>query len=348
MSWTEINQEALRHMPMQQNRSFRVLFPDVHFQLTSRPYAMMTNFSPCQYNNCILTHNMSERPQSDALIITGRRIGYYKTPFPRTHEQIWIFHQIESPQHYDGQGTEWRTDPGWRSGFNWSMTYDYINTDVHFPYGEIIKKQVITSRNYTEIALGKKRDALLVTSHCGNSAQREIYAKRLQKYITVDIFGGCGQKWNCGHLYVHDSCFDILNTTYRYFLAFENSLCRSYFTEKLFENFNYDVLIVTRGGEFGQATKLFPKGSVISTDSFENADALGKYLSDISASVQTYASLLQAKDQYEAKSYKATYQNALCQICEMLNNQDKYRRHIPDTYNWTYSPQPCRKPTDLP
>ncbi|KAH3851785.1 hypothetical protein DPMN_094270 [Dreissena polymorpha] len=228
------------------------------------------------------------------------------------------------------------------------MTYDYINTDVHFPYGGITTKLIIKRKKNTEIALGKTIDALLVSSHCINSAKREIYAKRLQKYITVDIFGGCGQKWNCGQLYVHDSCFGILNTTYRYFLAFENSLCSSYFTEKLTENFNYDVLIVTRGGEFGQATKLFPKESIISTDSFESADALGKYLSEISASVQTYASLLQTKDQYEAISYKATYQNALCQICEMLINQDKYRRHIPDSYNLTYSPPPCRKPTDLP
>ncbi|KAH3839420.1 hypothetical protein DPMN_112850 [Dreissena polymorpha] len=131
------------------NRSFRVLFPDVHFQLTSRPDAMRNDFSQCQYNNCILTHSMSERPRSDALIITGRRIGHYKTPFPRTPEQIWIFHQIESPQHYDGEGTEWRTDPSWSSGFNWSMTYDYINTDVHFPYGGITTKLIKTVRNYT-------------------------------------------------------------------------------------------------------------------------------------------------------------------------------------------------------
>ena len=52
-------------------------------------------------------------------------------------------------------------------------------------------------------------------------------AKELQKYITVDIYGSCGPLKCWG-----DQCDDTLDNDYKFYLAFENSLCYDYITEK--------------------------------------------------------------------------------------------------------------------
>ena len=59
------------------------------------------------------------------------------------------------------------------------------------------------------------------------------YAKELSKYISVDIYGACSNK-TCPRS--SGRCFDMLNNQYKFYLAFENSNCQDYITEKFFVN----------------------------------------------------------------------------------------------------------------
>ena len=59
------------------------------------------------------------------------------------------------------------------------------------------------------------------------------YARELAKYIGVDIYGSCGTK-RCPRN--SDQCFDMLNKDYKFYLAFENSNCKDYITEKFYVN----------------------------------------------------------------------------------------------------------------
>jgi glycoprotein 3-alpha-L-fucosyltransferase len=63
---------------------------------------------------------------------------------------------------------------------------------------------------------------------------RQDYIEELQKYISVDVFGSCGPL-ECSRLQ-SDDCFQMLRKEYKFYLAFENSNCRDYITEKLFVN----------------------------------------------------------------------------------------------------------------
>lgn len=284
-----------------------------------------------------------ELERSHAVIFYGRHLRQdVLKPIRRPMGQVWIFAADESPAHYDVDGEDW-SDDNWRHRFNWTMTYDKTNTDIHLPYGKLQKRTHPNTRNYSAIALQKTLGGILISSHCNNIAQREKYAKILQRYIPIDIYGKCGNPWECGTQYVHDKCFDILNDTYRFFLAFENSLCRGYFTEKLFENYKYDTLIVTRGGDQGEAAVTFPPGTVISTDSFQSVDELGEYLAALHVSPELYAERLKDKDKYYSESYSSVYQDAMCRLCRMMNKQDHFRKQIPDTFEWAYSSKPSLK-----
>ena len=52
------------------------------------------------------------------------------------------------------------------------------------------------------------------------------YYKELSKYIPVDIYGKCGNM--CG-----SGCEAMVSRDYKFYLAFENSFCDGYATEKV-------------------------------------------------------------------------------------------------------------------
>ena len=59
------------------------------------------------------------------------------------------------------------------------------------------------------------------------------YAQELAQYIGVDIYGECSSL-KCPRS--SHSCFEMLNSKYKFYLAFENSNCEYYITEKFFVN----------------------------------------------------------------------------------------------------------------
>ena len=71
----------------------------------------------------------------------------------------------------------------------------------------------------------------------------------MQKYMSVDLFGKCGRpcpsKFKDGR---DGDCKMILGTEYKFYLSFENSLCKDYITEKLFEILKYNIIPVVLNG----------------------------------------------------------------------------------------------------
>ena len=53
-------------------------------------------------------------------------------------------------------------------------------------------------------------------------------------YQQVDIYGGCGQLKCRRDAQDKDSCYKTLARDYKFYLSFENSLCKDYVTEKFF------------------------------------------------------------------------------------------------------------------
>ena len=78
----------------------------------------------------------------------------------------------------------------------------------------------------------------MLETNCSPRSNRMRYARKLQQYISVDIYGGCGEHRCPGHLPYLKSmpCMNWLANDYKFYLAFENSNCKDYITEKLLHN----------------------------------------------------------------------------------------------------------------
>lgn len=66
-----------------------------------------------------------------------------------------------------------------------------MDSDIPVPYGRtVLKSQPST----VQLLLNKRKDVLvaILGSNCGGKNRRWEYVKELQKYIKIDVYGGCG------------------------------------------------------------------------------------------------------------------------------------------------------------
>jgi len=82
--------------------------------------------------------------------------------------------------------------------------------------------------------VGKTKLVAWFVSNCNAVNGRENYVNELRQYIDVHVYGVCGDL-SCPRSDAR-RCFDMLATDYKFYLAFENSNCRDYITEKFYWN----------------------------------------------------------------------------------------------------------------
>ena len=164
--------------------------------------------------------------------------------------------------------------------FNSTMTYridsefwhGYIRTQRRkVPWSEETKKK--QEMALRQIFRNKTRMAAVFISNCKSRSGRDRYIRQLKRLMDVDVFGRCGSL-KCED---RDKCDQMLARDYKFYLAFENSFCTDYVTEKLLRVMkSMRVVPVVRGGaDYG---KLFPRNSLIDTGSFFSAYELAHHL----------------------------------------------------------------------
>ena len=301
-------------------------------------------FEECEVKNCLMTFNKSDAPISDAVILNWRD-NPPALAFQRPRDQVWIFIQHEATETYNQNMFQ-----GMHNSFNWTMTYSE-HSDLPLPYGALKSKPIdrMHQRDYLAIAKNKTKDAIWIVSHCPTKSKREKYVDILKQYIDIDILGKCGRTWNCGRAHNHEigDCFSILNSTYRYYLAFENMLCKEYITEKFYENYKYDIIQVSRAGDNKHRPIILDKNVYVSTANFKDAHDLGKYLRSLSLDKEKYANYLSEKDRYEAMPYVELLKERMCEICMRLNKLEDYKKVYKDVYSWMVTKTGCSEPTDI-
>jgi hypothetical protein len=104
-------------------------------------------------------------------------------------------------------------------------------------------------RNKQDLSNGEKISlAAAIISNCLESAvtsARMDYINEMRKHINVDVFGACGIK--CGDIDRERFCKHDISRKYKFFLAFENSFCKEYISEKFFDTIRFDIVPVVLG-----------------------------------------------------------------------------------------------------
>jgi hypothetical protein len=107
---------------------------------------------------------------------------------------------------------------------------------------------------------GDKLDKVVsLITNCDATTKRIEYVNELGKYIPVKFYGGCGKPCpNVSRITNKTAaCKDIIGTEFRFFLAFENSICKDYITEKFFYSLNYNIIpVVLGGGDYSKFVRL--------------------------------------------------------------------------------------------
>ena len=93
----------------------------------------------------------------------------------------------------------------------------------------------------------KLKFAVAVMSQCNRPSQRGEYIKRMKEYVQVDIYGKCGKPCKASQHSKYDECKEKIGRDYKFFLAFENSICKDYVTEKFFYILRHPIIPVVWG-----------------------------------------------------------------------------------------------------
>ena len=168
-------------------------------------------------------------------------------------------------------------------------------------------------------------------SHCDTDNKREDYVKELAKHVQVDVYGKCGTK-KCDHVI---KCNAMLKNDYKFYLAFENTLCRDYITEKFYKSLGfYELVPIVFGG--ANYSEFAPPHSFIDIRQFETPKHLADYLIYLDGNQTAYEEYFYWRTQWAAKSTEGW-----CKLCEMLNNPSLPSKTYDDIYNWWVDQGDC-------
>ncbi|XP_064093669.1 alpha-(1,3)-fucosyltransferase C-like isoform X2 [Macrobrachium nipponense] len=224
----------------------------------------------CPVSSCFTTANRSLFPPEkvDAVIWHVRSHDNSFPPLRSPHTR-YVFWSLESPPHMFIDLRDFD------NVFNWTFTYR-LDSDFPNPYSTVyrrrIPKPLPVSKNY---AFGKKRLAAWFVSNCITDSGRETLVETLQRWIKIDVYGSCGP-FKCDRDDGQTNCYEMLERNYKFYLSFENSLCKDYATEKLFSILRYNVVPVVYG--LGNYTVQLPPDSYIDALDFPTAKSLAAYL----------------------------------------------------------------------
>ena len=269
----------------------------------------------CGHVQCHLTDNHSQYWDSDAVIfhgasskITNRR--YYPSRYHRGTYQLWVYNSMENPFVTDSESR--RLSSFHNNLFHVMMTYSQ-DADIISCYGRAYQgrhKNYDPHRNY---AKGKTKLIAWIASACYPG--RTNFVRQLNKYIPIDMFGKCGNKI-CKR---DSSCGKQLARDYKFYLSFENFICKDYITEKFYRNAidNNLIPIVVGGGQYNNSN-IVPPHSYIDVMDFSTIQDLANFIIKVNNSDTLYNSYFKWKLSYSIQSH-CPIEESFCDLCQKLH-----------------------------
>ncbi|XP_055715854.1 alpha-(1,3)-fucosyltransferase C-like [Phlebotomus papatasi] len=289
--------------------------------------------------DCVITADknyFSDIKKYDALVFSGSDNWSVNEVFPteRSPYQYYVFADLESPFFTKHKFLNISAEI-----YNLTMTYRR-DSDIYWPYGFISDKHVsyisdlqapiwklpsfendFNTELYHKVRTKTKIAAWFV-SNCNATSGRNDLVEVMKTHIDIDIYGKCGTL-QCDKNNQSD-CYKLVEERYYFYLSFENSLCKDYLTEKVFDIMKYYIVPVVYGG--ANYSNYLPSHSYINANDFESATKLAIYLKNIVANIGDYNKYFWWKKHYKYVSTQKTYNN----LCKKLHESspDKFGQFI--------------------
>lgn len=291
----------------------------------------------CRINTCETTKDLSLLNSSDAVLIHINDI-FNVSMMPSYHlpHQSWVYLNMEPPH-------TTRVDLKPFNGlFNLSISY---RPDSSFPnpYGklrELTEEEKVgpaTSDNHINYSAQKKHMAAWFVSDCNCPSSRGWFVQQLQKYIPVHVYGACGNMTCTDAI----KCDDMLDEDYKFYLAFENSLCKHYVTEKVWRAIGKHVIPVVLGGADYQS--ILPPHSYINVKDFLSAKDLADYMLKVSSDDVLYNGYFDWKKRY-THIWPFSIDHVMCDLCAYLHEHQGQIKVIDDLEGWYGASRNCKDP----
>jgi len=314
------------------------------------------SFLGCPSSRCQLTTNRSLLPNVemfDAIVFHQMDFDWEDLPVARSPEQSYVFFTLEAAAHRQGglpnRIEELNKIPGF---FNLTMTYRH-DSDIHTPYGQFVQKRPPMGgrlleeyiqkfgRENKHLAAKTGSQGLTIAqyvSNCITAVGRENLVDMIDYITPVDIYG------NCGDLYCPQweeaRCLNLLGDTYKFYLSFENAMCRDYITEKFFRVLNQNTIPIVFTG--ANMSTVAPPHSFINVADFQTIQDLVGYLKRVASDDALFASYFWWRTFYTVKDDAGLQAQYWCGLCDLLwkrGGDDK--SSVKDLYNFWVNQANC-------
>ena len=307
----------------EQRRSKVILFWDKFYAREDFYYGLgfKTPFltHKCSVYNCELTNNRSRLDESDVVVVSYMN-PIKNIPEKRKVEQEWIGVIIESPANISPDS---HTNGLIHSMISFRRDSQFLS---HYAYESELVWGLNAEFNETEDFLKKKPDfAAAIISNCHDKVNRLQYIEQMKKYAPVDVYGLCGIP--CPNQFMNgtsagwDNCKEVISERYKFYLAFENSFCKDYITEKFFIALRYNIIPVVMG--IGDYHEHIPKSGFINVLDFKSPKELTDYLLYLSKNATAYNSYFKWK-RFVKREPRGVIAHEICDICIKAHLNEDY------------------------
>lgn len=175
----------------------------------------------------------------------------------------------------------------------------------------------------------RENKILWVVSNCNSRTKRHDIAEALTKHFPIDQYGKCSS--NKERQKLSSEGFERALFKYKFYLAFENSNCQDYITEKAFYNaLGHGSIPIVLGTNENNYKNILPPNSFIHIDRYQSLRDLANELHRITENENLFKSYHQWRTEYRIIAWPSNYfiDDLFCNLCIKLYEDDK-----PKSYN---------------
>ncbi|KAL3107855.1 hypothetical protein niasHT_017087 [Heterodera trifolii] len=258
-----------------------------------------------------------EIAQNASVIVFHETAAGGDLPDRRWPDQLYVMFDLESPS----RGPQFPAP----NFFNLTMTYlANDQNNLMAPYGSLHKINRSNGENLEDIwtweevveKVGRKdKTALQIASNCASHSAREAYTEELSRHIEVTGYGRCFGGRNCDR-----KCYDTEIDRHFFYLAFENSVCRNYITEKFWNAFRHLTVPVVLSRAVMEGLDIPPE-AFVAADDFGTVEEMAKFLVEMQNDLNKYLRFFNWTRFYRRNSDIVPAERAICRLCDLAHRR---------------------------